>query len=163
MTQVVVAIGSNVLPHSRVRKGLDLLKATFEGLRYSPIYRCAPVGVGGGCFLNLVALFDTDRTLETVHALLRDIEAACGRDRSRPASAGCMDIDLLLFGDVVRNDAPRLPRANILEHTFVLRPLAELLPDARHPVCGRTYRELWADSKLSGPTLEAVALDEEAR
>lgn len=159
MTQVVVAIGSNVVPHAHVRKALDLLEATFDRLQRSPIYRCGPVGVDGGDFLNLVAVFDTDRALEPMRALLRDIEATCGRDRRRPATAGCMDIDLLLFGDAVRDAAPRLPRADILEHAFVLRPLADLLPDARHPVCGRTYAEIWAQFRRPSPVLEAVSLD----
>jgi 2-amino-4-hydroxy-6-hydroxymethyldihydropteridine diphosphokinase len=164
MTEVVVGIGSNVSPHAHVRLALDLLDTTFGPLRLSPIYRCPPVGFEGDDFLNLVAAFDTASDLAGVHTQLRDIEAACGRDRSAAQGSRTMDIDLLLFGDTVHDMPPVvLPRRDILEYPFVLRPLAELMPAARHPVLDETYADLWAGFAPRDLPLEVVALDESAR
>jgi 2-amino-4-hydroxy-6-hydroxymethyldihydropteridine diphosphokinase len=160
MTRVVVGIGSNESPHANVCTALELLDTACGPLRRSPVYRCAPVGFAGADFLNLVAVFETLETLQSVQARLCDIEAACGRDRDRAATAGRMDIDLLLFGDTVRASAPRLPCPDIVAHAFVLKPLAELLPEARHPLCKRRYRQLWADFGPSDSVLEAVALEQ---
>jgi 2-amino-4-hydroxy-6-hydroxymethyldihydropteridine diphosphokinase len=60
--------------------------------------------------------------------------------------ARTLDLDLLLHGDaVVDEPGLSIPRDDILKFAFVLAPLAELAPDARHPVDGRTYTELWRD------------------
>ncbi|MES1929828.1 2-amino-4-hydroxy-6-hydroxymethyldihydropteridine pyrophosphokinase [Salinisphaera dokdonensis CL-ES53] len=164
MSEVFVGIGSNVSPHAHVRLALDLLERTFGALRLSPIYRCPPVGFEGADFLNLVAAFDTVSDLDTVHIQLRDIEAACGRDRTVRRTSRTMDIDLLLFGDRIQDDETLcLPRADILEYPFVLRPLAELAPEARHPTVERTYQELWAAFEPRDLPLEAVALDADAQ
>ena len=163
MTEVYIGIGSNVSPHAHVRLALELLERSFGTLRRSPIYRCPPVGFEGADFLNLVAAFETELDLDRVHTQLRDIEAACGRDRAVRRTSRTMDIDLLLFGDRIQDDTTlQLPRADILEYPFVLRPLSELAPAAMHPALGRTYRELWGEFGTAGLRLEAVTLDAEA-
>ena len=74
-----------------------------------------------------------------------------------------LDLDIILFGDQVGEVAGlRLPRADILRYAFVLKPLADLAPDATHPELGRTYRELW-ESLQPGPGLTEVAPLEWAR
>ena len=78
---------------------------------------------------------------------LRAVEDACGRDRSGPKfSPRTLDFDLLIYGDFVSTDpAIDVPRDEILQYPFVLKPLADLAPEARHPVVGRSYAELWAE------------------
>lgn len=159
MIRAVVGIASNVAPHTRVCQTLAALQDRFAELRISPVYRGPAVGSVGGDFLNLVAAFDTDECLDRVYAELRAIEAACGRDRMRTDTGVPMDIDLLLFGSMQREAAPQLPRRDILDQAFVLRPLAELLPGARHPGCGRTFAALWRAFDADVPALEAVTLE----
>ncbi|WP_348767406.1 2-amino-4-hydroxy-6-hydroxymethyldihydropteridine diphosphokinase [uncultured Salinisphaera sp.] len=162
MTPAVVGIGSNVSPHAHVALALDILEQSFGPLSTSSVYRCPPVGMAGADFLNLVARFETAAPLAELCAQLRDIEAACGRDRAAAQTPPCIDIDLLLFGNTVRERDPELPRADILAHAFVLCPLAELLPAARHPVCGRRYDALWAQMAARSIRLEPIALRRDA-
>lgn len=66
---------------------------------------------------------------------------------------------MLLFGAAVFDNGDiRVPRADILEYAFVLRPLADLRPMLRHPTVGRTYRELWAAFNAAGQPLTRIAL-----
>ena len=162
MTPVFVGVGSNVSPHAHVSLALDLLNRSFETVQVSPIYCCSPVGFSGPDFLNLVARFETASDLESVVEQLRDIEGACGRDRAVERPSRTMDIDLLLFGDVVRTGQPTLPRRDIDIYPFVLRPLAELAPTAVHPVHKRSFAALWADFEGCDLVLERVTLDAEA-
>ncbi|ERJ17721.1 2-amino-4-hydroxy-6-hydroxymethyldihydropteridine diphosphokinase protein [Salinisphaera shabanensis E1L3A] len=162
MTLAVVGIGSNVSPHAHIALALDVLEQSFGTLWRSSVYRCPPVGMRGADFLNLVAAFDTAACLADICVQLRDIEAACGRDRAHTHTPPCIDIDLLLFGDVVRESDPVLPRADILDQAFVLGPLAEIMPQARHPVCGTCYADLWGQMAAQSSTLEPVQLQTDA-
>ena len=71
-----------------------------------------------------------------------------------------MDLDLLLFGKVVREEL-RLPRADLLKRAFMLRPMAELAPDFVHPVVGKTMRQLWAEFANDGHTMTPVSLKDQ--
>lgn len=145
MVRAYVSVGSNVRREHNVRLGVSLLRRQFGALELSRVYESEPVGFDGARFLNLVAGFDTDRTLDEVVDALRDIESACGRRRDgNRFSPRTMDVDLLLFGERVSSDGRvELPRAEITTHAFVLRPLADVAGERRHPVLGRTYGELW--------------------
>ena len=57
-----------------------------------------------------------------------------------------MDLDLLLYGECVCDaGVSKLPRGDLLKRAYMLRPMAELAPELRHPVNGKTMRELWND------------------
>jgi 2-amino-4-hydroxy-6-hydroxymethyldihydropteridine diphosphokinase len=111
----------------------------------SPIYRSLPVGVTDQPpFLNAVAALDTELGPDALLEVLLAVEAAHGRVRDVRWGPRTLDLDLVWFDGVVRDD-PRLtlphPRAH--EREFVLRPLCDLAPDLR--LHGRTARE-WLDS-----------------
>ena len=91
-------------------------------------------------------------------ATLDEIEAATGRIPGTGQFAPRrLDLDLLLYGDVVAPEPPLcLPRRDILEHSFVLRPLAELAPDLVHPVTGSSMRDLWQEFDAANHPLQAV-------
>lgn len=146
MTRAYVSVGSNVEPGANVRRGLAALERRFGPLVVSPIYETRAVGFSGNDFLNLVVALDTDMGADALHEVLRDIEDAAGRRRGGPKFADrTLDLDLLLYGDEVRHDDDlELPRGEILRYAFVLRPLADIAPDAEHPVVGKSFRELWA-------------------
>jgi len=142
---IYVGIGSNIDRQAAVRAGLIALEQQFGPLALSPLYESVAVGFDGEDFYNMVARFTTHLALPAVVAQLRQIEDAQGRDRSQPRfSARRLDIDLLCYGDQLL-DGPDLilPRPEIVEQAFVLRPLADLAPEQRHPRLGGCYRELW--------------------
>lgn len=160
MTEVVVGIGSNIEPERHVREALAALAVRFGTLDISPAYACPAVGFSGADFVNLVVAFEADESIASVQAGLRDIEAACGRDRAARDGSRTMDLDMLLFGDAVFDDGDiRVPRADILDYAFVLRPLAEIRPASRHPTDGRAYRDLWAAFDKPGQPLTQISLN----
>lgn len=144
MTTVFVGIGSNVEPERRVRQAVHGLHQYFGALRVSPVYRNPAVGFKGDDFLNLVVAFDSEQNPADVHAALNEIERQCGRVRDGPRFAPrTLDLDLLLYGDLISNSPVRLPRPEILKYAYVLKPLADLAPEHRHPLTGKSFAELW--------------------
>ncbi|WP_043527931.1 2-amino-4-hydroxy-6-hydroxymethyldihydropteridine diphosphokinase [Litchfieldella xinjiangensis] len=148
MTQVAVSIGSNIQREHHVRVCLDALHADFGELRLSRVFESEPVGFEDGRnFLNLVAVFDSDWSVGELQAWCKRLERANGRrDNSPKFSPRTLDIDLLTVGDACGTiDGVALPRDEITHHAFVLQPLAELLPDNRHPALNISYATLWAE------------------
>lgn len=152
--QVYIGVGSNVDRERHVRAGLDALAREFGTLAVSPVYESEAVGFDGSPFLNLVVGVQTGKSVAQLNRCLKAIEEDNGRRPHAPRfSPRTLDLDILTYGDL---DHPRdgvdIPRAEILQNAFVLRPLADLAGDCRHPVDGRTYRELWqayrSDQKL---------------
>lgn len=153
-----VSIGSNIDRERNIRDALAALTRQFGALRVSPVYASAAVGFEGEAFYNLVVAFDTAQSIDTVQERLRAIETAQGRHRGEARFAPrTIDLDLLLYGDVVRAaPPPALPRADILEYSFVLQPLADLAPAEIHPVTGTSYAALWRLMAMTAPALCAV-------
>lgn len=161
MIRVYVGIGSNIEPERHLRAGLAELRQRFGLLDISTIYANAAVGFAGADFLNGVVGFTTELTVHAVAARLRNIELA-HRHRSDGPKLGprALDLDLLLYGDQVSREAGlHIPRDEIVRYAFVLRPLAEIAGDRRHPLMGVTFAELWAAFDPSRETLTPVALE----
>ena len=160
MVQVYVGVGSNVEPERHIRSGLAALRQRFGPLTLSTIYASAAVGFAGDDFLNLVAGFETEWTVQAVLAGLREIEAAHQQHGGGPKLAPrALDLDLLLYGDGVLNEnGLRIPRAEITRHAFVLAPLAEIAGERRHPLSGITFAQLWARFDRSRASLRPVEL-----
>jgi 2-amino-4-hydroxy-6-hydroxymethyldihydropteridine diphosphokinase len=106
--------------------------------RWSSIYETEPVGyLDQGRFLNAVVLGTTALTPQALLGQLQRIEQALGRERPFPNAPRTIDLDLLLYDDLVL-EQPELtvPHPRLHERFFVLVPLAELAPELRHPVLG---------------------------
>lgn len=146
MAQVFLGVGSNIERERYITAGLDALQGLFRQLALSQVYDSPAIGFQGQPFLNLVAAVQTELPLLELAAQLRHIEVEYGRPANATRfSPRHLDIDILTYEDVVGSfGGVTLPRDEILQHAFVLRPLAELSPDSLHPVLKRSYRSLWA-------------------
>jgi len=159
MPEIFVGIGSNVEPERNIRAGIKLLRERFGELKVSPVYRNPAVGFDGDDFFNLAAQFQSGLDFDQIHTALEQIEFACGRVRGGPRYAPrTLDIDLLLYGDVVHDTAPVLPRKDVLRYAFVLKPLADIAPAHRHPVTGSTFAEHWAEFDTTSQPLAQIAI-----
>jgi len=145
--RIWISIGSNIDADANVRTAIADLRSALGEALLSPVYRTRAVGFDGPPFLNLVAGFDTHLGPRAVLRTLDDIEHRLGRVRGPDRfDSRTIDLDLLTYGDQVLSiDGQELPRDEILEYAFVLKPLADVSPDERHPGDGRTYRDLWRD------------------
>jgi 2-amino-4-hydroxy-6-hydroxymethyldihydropteridine diphosphokinase len=147
MARVYVGMGSNIDPEAHVRQGLQILREVFGEIVVSPVYESAAVGFVGDRFYNLVVGFDTRLDPRALEQQLHEIEYRCGRQRGTPRfSSRALDLDLLLYDDlVVDEEDVKIPRGDILEYAFVLRPLADIAGELEHPVAGQRIAELWQD------------------
>ena len=146
MAQVYVSIGSNIERRKHVASALQLLADEFGPLLQSPVYECPAVGFESAPFYNLVVGFETALGPGAVRDSLHAIEERNGRDRTARLGARTLDLDILLYDDLVMNvDGVVLPRDDITRYAFVLGPLAEIAGSLRHPVSGKRFAELWAE------------------
>jgi len=161
MARVYVSIGSNIEREQNIRAAVQALRDRFGALTLSQVYENQPIGFEGENFYNLVAAFDTDKTPEAVSAILHDIEQRRGRKRGPSRfTSRTIDLDLLLYNDLIREQVTlHLPRREIDEYACVLRPLAELAPEARHPRSGETFATLWARFDQTAQPLTPVMLE----
>lgn len=147
MARVYISIGSNIDREKNVLSALDRLHEWFGNLVLSPVYESEAVGFVGEPFLNLVVGVDTGLSVAELSMRCKQLEADNGRRRDVDVpkfSGRTLDLDLLTYDDQVgRIAGVELPRGEILDNAFVLKPLADVAPDDRHPVCGKTYSALW--------------------
>jgi len=120
-----------------------------EVCRVSTMIETDPVGPGGqGRYLNAAVEIETSLEPRRLLRALQGIEAELGRDRRREQRGGSRtcDLDILLMGEVVL-DTPELtiPHPRLAERWFALQPLAQIAPQARHPVLKKTAGELLAE------------------
>jgi 2-amino-4-hydroxy-6-hydroxymethyldihydropteridine diphosphokinase len=151
---VFISVGTNIEREVNLRSAVAALQARFGELEMSRVYESAAQGFDGEPFYNLVVSLYSGDTAEEIAAALKQIERAHGRQPGAPRFAPrALDLDLLTYGDAALDLAGlQLPREDILRYAFVLRPLAELAPDVRHP-----GRALW--QTFDGPDdLQPVAI-----
>jgi len=155
MALVYIGIGSNIDKEYHVAHALQDLDKLFLNCRVSPIFECAAINCTGDNYYNLVVEFSTSLSISELMQCLKGLEITHGRKSTdRRYAPRTLDLDLLLFDNVIQSESPVLPRPEILYHAFVLWPLAELSPDLRHPVSGISMAELWRDFDKSTQVLK---------
>ncbi|TVO38574.1 2-amino-4-hydroxy-6-hydroxymethyldihydropteridine diphosphokinase [Vibrio algivorus] len=158
MTLSYIGVGSNLEPEKHVKAAFEELNFLGE-LRASKVYQCQPVGFDSHVFYNLVFELETSLSLPELQIKLKDIELKWGREiEAQKFQDRTLDLDILLYGNVVSTVKPILPRADIFHYEFVLQPLYELCPDLSIPNDGRTIRQLW-DSFTPKGSLQEVPFD----
>jgi 2-amino-4-hydroxy-6-hydroxymethyldihydropteridine diphosphokinase len=150
-TLCVLSLGSN-RPFLG-RTPLDLLGSAGAELgkflsrcRISSVYKTAPLHVDDqDDFLNACVSGYFGESPERLLALIQAVEAAHGRNRAAERRWGerSLDIDILLFGSrIIKTPDLTVPHPRLPERAFALRPLLELLPQAREPGTGKPYRAI---------------------
>jgi len=141
--QILISVGSNIEKEQNTRSGLNALQAVFGELTISTIYESEPVGFEGTNFYNLVVKAHTNEAIDRVCQILKQIEDEHGRIRDKKFGSRTLDLDLLTFDDTVCEEPVVLPRAEIEYNAFVLKPMAEIVPNEIHPTSGKSYADLW--------------------
>ncbi|MFZ8812388.1 MAG: 2-amino-4-hydroxy-6-hydroxymethyldihydropteridine diphosphokinase [Thermus aquaticus] len=119
-------------------------------LRLSPVYETDPVGPPQPPYLNMVAELETELSPKGLLAEMLGVEKALGRERRERWGPRTLDLDLLLYGDLVLEEAGlSVPHPRLHERAFVLVPLLDLLPEGRHPLLGQSFAELLASLDAS--------------
>ena len=142
---VYLSLGSNVGDRERhLREALSRLQSEGRILSVSSFYETEPVEFADQAwFLNCAAALETAECPQALMKNLLAIEQDMGRRRTRKKGPRTIDLDILMFGDTVI-DTPELtiPHPSMQRRRFVLEPLAEIAPQALHPVSNKTVRQL---------------------
>jgi 2-amino-4-hydroxy-6-hydroxymethyldihydropteridine diphosphokinase len=143
--QTHIGFGSNVGDRSvHLAEGLARLAASgLEPVAVSGVWETDPLDCpASDKFLNLVAELETERDPRELLELMLRVESELGRVRRGRNAPRTLDLDLLLMGDLERNEPGLvLPHPRMWERRFVLAPLAEIAPGLRNPRTGRTVVE----------------------
>jgi len=148
MNLVYISAGSNIGEReSHLEFGARRLGEHGKILRTSSFFETEPVGYADQpWFLNQVYELETSLTPQETLALCNEIERDCGRVRTFPNAPRTLDLDILLYGDlIISNPNLVIPHPRMTERRFVLEPLAEIAPELPHPVEKKTISELLAN------------------
>lgn len=155
MAEVYISIGSNIDREVQIVVAVNALKLEFGHVELSSVYECEPVGFSGDNFYNLVAKVDTNKSPAYIGDLLKQLEKQQGRvDFSKKFSARKMDLDILLYDDLIMDNPVQIPRDEIPKNAYVLEPLAELAPNTIHPLLKITYQKMWQNFDKSRQYLQ---------
>lgn len=161
MAQIYISLGSNIEREHNVEQGLiSLAKAfdiPFSQLSLSSLFECEAIGFDGPVFYNMVIGIECEQSVEQVAIMLRDIEFFHGRDHNaKKFSPRTLDLDLLLYDDLIIDQPAQLPRDEITKNAFVLWPLSQIAPKLNHPILKQNYQALWQDYDKSSQSLNIV-------
>jgi len=158
MATVYLALGSNLGDRSEnLRMALRGLTRMARIDAVSSLHRSVPEGPPQPDYYNAVCRLVTGLEPEPLLRLLQALEHEIGRRRGgerhgpRP-----IDLDILLYDDqVIDSEALSVPHPRMWERAFVMRPLAEIAPEARHPESGKTAGEVSAAMDAGGLSVMA--------
>jgi len=158
MAKIYISLGSNVEREKHVKQGLEAVEKAFGTLTLSSLFESKAVGFTGTAFYNMVIALETDKSVITVANILRDIEFAHGRKfDAKKFSPRSLDLDLLLYDDLIIEQPAQLPRDEITKNAFVLWPLSQVAPNVLHPILKESYQTLWQNYNKKSQTLNIVA------
>jgi len=153
-----LSLGSNLGNKTRnlARAGRLLRESGVEVLAASSIYLTEPVdNRDQPWFANQAIEVRSSLDPQAILKLAKSIEARMRRVPTAAKGPRTIDIDILFAGDLVV-DLPDLviPHPRLAQRNFVLVPLCEIAPEIRHPILGKTVREL---ATASGDRARAIA------
>ena len=151
---VVISLGANLgSPETQLARARDAISelAGCRCVAQSSLYRTEPVDVSADnehlSFLNAIVVIETSRSPEELMDALSDLERREGRMRGEQANAPrTLDLDMILAGEhVIESAGLTVPHPRWRSRRFVLQPLAEIGPDLRDPVTGRSVSDLLSE------------------
>jgi len=140
-----LSLGSNLGDRDRyLREAIRRLRSLGRVPAISSLYETQPVELTAQpWFLNCALALETEASPAQLMEQLLAIESAMGRQRIQRKGPRIMDLDIVLFADLVVNTpGVTIPHPAMQERRFVLAPLAEIAPSAIHPVLKKTIQEL---------------------
>lgn len=137
--------------------GIRHLRAIGEIVRVSSLYETEPVEVTNQpWFLNCAVALNTALSPRQLLTAVLQIESEMGRQRTRDKGPRTLDMDILIFRDVILKDAGlTIPHPAMADRRFVLEPMAEIAADLLHPVLQKTIQQL-RDALPSGQTVRKI-------
>jgi 2-amino-4-hydroxy-6-hydroxymethyldihydropteridine diphosphokinase len=144
-TLVYLSLGSNLGEREHhLRDAIARLETEGRMVSVSSFYETEPVEfTDQAWFLNCAVALETTASPQQLIIAILNIERDMGRQRIQKKGPRIIDIDILLFGDqIVDSPALTIPHPAMHHRRFVLEPLAEIAPEARHPGLKKTIREL---------------------
>jgi len=154
MSGVYIGLGTNLGDRAvNLRKALEKIADVIKQDQQSPVFESEAVGVTEQpYFLNQVVSGTTDLPPFDLLSALKRIESEMGRIPSYRNGPRLIDLDLLFYQDWVYSaDGLFVPHPRWRERSFVLAPLAEIAPDLRDPLTGKTAGEIWAKNRETLP------------
>jgi 2-amino-4-hydroxy-6-hydroxymethyldihydropteridine diphosphokinase len=149
-----IALGSNLGDSLTILNNALNVLADTAGITLeaqSSWYQTAPVGPPQPDYLNGCALLDVQLTPQELLETLLRIEAQFGRVRRERNGPRTLDLDLLLFDDLILDSLTlQLPHPRMRERAFVLVPLAEIAPNWVEPISGKAIAQLVQNLDCSG-------------
>jgi len=142
---VYLSLGSNIGDRAaNLQQASERLQDLGTVVAASSLYETDPVEVEQQpMFLNCALAMETELTPRQFLSRILALERSMGRRRTRVKGPRTIDIDIVFFGnEVVNTPTLTIPHPAMHQRRFVLEPLAEIAPDARHPVLQRSVREL---------------------
>ena len=128
-----IGLGANLgESHQTLLQAIGVLRhrSDIRNLHLSPFYRSAPVDAQGPDYVNAVAVLETQLQPSALLDVLQALENRFGRERPYRNAPRTLDLDILLFGDLIQDDPVlTLPHPRMHERAFVLVPLKNLAPD----------------------------------
>ena len=146
MVRAAIALGSNLGDREAALQGAaGHLAGHLDGLTVSDFIDTAPEGiVNQPRFLNAAAVGGWHGCARALLDMLLSIERSAGRERPYPGAPRPLDLDLILLGSSVIDEADLVvPHPRFRDRGFVLAPLCQIAPDMVDPVTGRTVAELY--------------------
>ncbi len=159
--KIFVGIGSNIDREKNIKSCITILKDMYGDIIISPVYETESMGFDGPSFYNLVSCFETDESIYELKNTLNKIENNHGRHFNETKfSSRTLDIDILYYDDLIlSDDKVQVPRKEICEYDFVLKPLIDLVPDFIHPVHNISHKEILDSIKIKQQIISIVNMD----
>ncbi len=157
--EVYLALGSNLgNKKENIQTALVRLAAKIEIKQRSAYYDTAPAGnTNQPRFLNMVCSGETIFSPSELLLFVKKMETDMGRQPGPVNSPRPIDIDILFYDELVIN-TPQLviPHPRLMERIFVLLPLSEIAPDLKHPVNGKTVKEMLGELKWTEQDISKI-------
>ncbi len=157
MVTVFLDIGSNIDREVNIQSCVDQLRADFDGIIFSKAYESEAFGFEGDAFINLSAKLETDLGFNELNTYLKSLENKHARKRDNEKFIDrTLDVDILLYGDLILQPEKDLPRKEILKFPFVLFPLAEIAGDVIHPVEKISIKDIAKNTTLNKSSITEI-------